>query len=90
MTEINLSELLSKTQAGIREALHRVDRDDLADRNWFDLEQFAYLFFILRHLDDDADLFPSGKWATIQRVEDLCDKEAYRQLNQCARARAMK
>jgi len=39
-------------------------------------EVVAPLFFRLKYIPDDEVSFPRGKWATIQRLQDLLDKEA--------------
>jgi len=43
-------------------------------------ERMAWVFLVLRKLEDRPEWFPRGKWATIQHIEDQLDK--------CAEARA--
>jgi hypothetical protein len=38
------------------------------------IETWAYLFFKLRKADDRVEWFPNGKWATIQRIEQLLEE----------------
>lgn len=40
------------------------------------LEHWALLFFKLRAAEDREEWFPSGKWATIQRLESLLEEAA--------------
>ena len=37
------------------------------------LEKWALLYFKLRKAKDRAEWFPSGKWATLQRLEQLLE-----------------
>lgn len=46
---------------------------DVSD-NYMQLSQFAELYFRLKYEGDDPDLFPKGKWATLQRMEDLIEE----------------
>lgn len=39
-------------------------------------EQWAWLTFQLSQAPDKEEWFPSGKWATIQRIQDLLAMEA--------------
>jgi len=40
------------------------------------IEWWASFFFLLRAVPDKDEFFPSGKWATIQRLEDLLNEYA--------------
>lgn len=42
--------------------------------SYMKLEQFAELYFRLKFHCDDQDLFPKGKWATLQKMEDLIEE----------------
>ena len=41
---------------------------------WIEPEQAALLFCRLRNTPDSQDTFPTGKWATIQRIEGLLEE----------------
>ena len=49
---------------------------------WVDIYEYmepeliAYLACRLKFVPDNADYFPKGKWATIQRLQDLVDEHA--------------
>ena len=54
-------------------------------KGWADLygygepEQIAWLSFLLEFVDDSEEVFPRGKWATIQRLQDLVREAARRE-----------
>jgi hypothetical protein len=62
-----------------REAIHRLyeslGMDAISDSAWWELERVAELFFILKYHKDEAWLFPHGKWATLQAIEDMIRRE---------------
>lgn len=76
MAEINLSELHPKTRHGLQAIFESLDRQDLIDRMWLGLDQAGEVFFLLRALEDKPEWFPTGKWATLQRLETLCERAA--------------
>ncbi len=41
-----------------------------------DLSKIAWLVLILTYLPDEADIFPHGKWATIQHLQSQLDFSA--------------
>lgn len=45
-----------------------------ADRTWFDFDQCCAFWFRLKYAADDPELFPKGKWATLQRFEELIEQ----------------
>lgn len=51
-------------------------------RAWADIQPYmepelvAWLVYRLEVEPDNEDYFPSGKWATIQRLQDMLRKEA--------------
>lgn len=53
-----------------------------AERNWSPLfkwiepETCAWLVERLKHVPDSPDVFPNGKWATIQRLEEMLTEHA--------------
>ena len=47
---------------------------DLGDFNaWESKERMAWVVLILKKLPDTEDVFPMGKWATIQNIEKELD-----------------
>ena len=50
--------------------------------NWPDYESLgspetlAWVWFRLREMKDTEDLFPKGKWATLQRIQEILEREA--------------
>ena len=57
-------------------------RDGLNILNMYDVqivnspEWMAWFVHLLKHVPDSSEVFPHGKWATIQSIEE--------QINQCA------
>lgn len=47
------------------------------DKNWIDIQGYmeardvALLTYRLQFVADDDDIFPHGKWATIQHLQDM-------------------
>lgn len=68
---IHFDALSGDTRLALREWLRSIDRDDLADRAWWDFNEFCGMWFRLRAQEDDPELFPRGKFATLQRMEGL-------------------
>lgn len=66
------SDFLPKTVQGIRRYLE--DHDGYDERLSGPIETWALLFFELRQAEDRTEWFPSGKWATIQRLEELLNE----------------
>ena len=44
-----------------------------ADRTWLDFDQACAFWFRLKYAPDTPELFPKGKWATLQRMEELIE-----------------
>ncbi len=42
------------------------------------VERMAWVASILRHVRDDDDTFPHGKWGTIQSIEEQVQRAARR------------
>lgn len=42
---------------------------------WIDPERLLLLIERLKRTRDSEDVFPHGKWATIQRLQDIFEKE---------------
>jgi len=69
---VSVHELSAETRYAITEALDESGWD--VGKSWIDLPTFAAIFFLLKHSPDSAELFPKGKWATLQRMEQLVEK----------------
>lgn len=72
---IHMREFLPATQAGLRKVCQRYQQFNPDDVTL--LEHWALLFFLLRGVPDEGHFFPSGKWATIQRLEGMLDEWAF-------------
>ena len=72
---------LRRLSPGIYAALEYIS----AEYGWPDIhgyaepEAVAWLAFRLEFVDDNASNFPCGKWATIQRLQDLVREQARRE-----------
>ncbi len=53
------------------EALSKIGMGDFYV--WEPKERMAYIVLVLKKLPDSADVFPCGKWATIQHIEQQLD-----------------
>jgi hypothetical protein len=69
---VGIHELSTDTQRAISEALDESGWD--VGKSWIDLPTCAAIFFLLKYSPDDPELFPKGKWATLQRLEELIEK----------------
>lgn len=75
MSDINLRALSPEAYAGLEQWC--LDRDLEGMFNaWIPLENAAGIFFRLREAADDEKYFPKGKWATLQRLEELITEAA--------------
>jgi len=68
---LHLSDFLEKTQRGFQ--IFCADNDCLALLDSGLPENWALLYFKLRKAKDEPQWFPSGKWATLQRLEQLIE-----------------
>ena len=69
-----LSEL---TRRALREYSSAHGYDEwLEERHWIQPHWFAWLVALLKEEKDTPELFPKGKWATIQRMEELLAESA--------------
>lgn len=59
-----------RTVQGLRQFLEDHDGHDERLSNGSP-EMWAFLWFQLREAEDKPEWFPSGKWATLQRIEAL-------------------
>lgn len=71
--QIYLGALSAPTRRALARWLCSVGREDLAEKSWWEFNDFCALYFRLRACEDTADLFPRGKWATLQRMQDLIE-----------------
>jgi hypothetical protein len=69
---VAIHELSSETQHAISDALFESGWD--VGTSWIDLPTCAAIYFLLKYSPDDPELFPKGKWATLQRMEELIHK----------------
>ncbi len=54
---------------GIGQWYGQRDWEDIGDRSWLTIETACLMVFRLKAAEDDPLLFPHGKWATIQALE---------------------
>jgi len=60
MDSVNLSSMAAEgISSGINQDMLRVETP----------ERMAWIVWLLKTLDDTEDVFPLGKWATIQNIE---------------------
>jgi hypothetical protein len=43
-------------------------------KSWIDFDLCCGIYFRLKYAKDDLALFPKGKWATLQRLEELIEQ----------------
>lgn len=72
---------LDKFSPPTREALSRyfADHSDFSG-SIISSETAAWLYFLLRNEVDTEELFPKGKWATLQVLEAMLDQAAKEQI----------
>jgi hypothetical protein len=69
---VHIGELSYETRSALQRYSDMYDYEEwLGDKMWLSLEKFAYLVALLQAEVDVPWLFPKGKWATIQRMQDL-------------------
>lgn len=71
MDSIYLGNLKPDTLAAIRRHYAALDMENIALATWWQAERVCELYFLLKYAPDDAELFPHGKWATLQAIEEL-------------------
>ena len=72
---IYLREFLPHTRSGLLWIGNQLDRD-IEDMTL--PEDWSWFWFRLKFFPDSDEAFPAGKWATIQRIEDLiCECARY-------------
>ena len=69
---VYLGELSYETRSSLKRYSDMHDYEEwLGDKIWISLERFAYLVALLSVETDVPWLFPKGKWATLQFMQDL-------------------
>ena len=71
---IYFGELKLGTLAGLRLIASHNDWDTF--QLYETEERVAWLTYRLQPIEDRADYFPHGKWATIQRLQGMCEQAA--------------
>ncbi len=66
---VYINALSPETRYALDNALEESGWD--VGKSWIDLPTCAAIFFLLKAAKDDPELFPKGKWATLQRLEEL-------------------
>ena len=74
--DVHVGRLSKETRAAIADYLCAIGRDDLADRRWWEFNEFCGLWFRLSIADDTPQLFPKGKSATLQCMRDMIEEAA--------------
>jgi hypothetical protein len=85
---VYINGLSQETREAISNALDEDGWD--APRSWVDFDLCCGIWFRLKYAADDPKLFPKGKWATLQRLEQLieqatkppAEREGFKQANQ--------
>lgn len=75
MSDINLRAFSPEAYAGLERWCFDKDLEGMFNA-WISLENAAGLFFRLREVPDSEIYFPKGKWATLQKLEELCAEAA--------------
>ncbi len=72
---IHWGSLYRNTRQAIAALYARKDWEDLdgGDKTWILLEEATHMWFRLRAQPDTPELFPYGKWATLQVLEAMID-----------------
>ena len=67
-----MTQLLPATRSAIASWSSRNDLDEvIGEHGWLPPEWASYLYFALEAEDDAPELFPHGKWATLQHLHAL-------------------
>jgi hypothetical protein len=69
---VAIHELSVETFRAITDALFESGFD--VGKSWIDFDTCCGIFFRLKFSDDTAELFPKGKWATLQFLEQLIEQ----------------
>jgi hypothetical protein len=80
---MKIDDLLPQTQDGLRQWARDVQGNAMA---WDDTasapERWAWFWFQLRKSENRPEWFPTGKWATLQRIREMLGEEARKALTQ--------
>lgn len=69
---VHIGSLSAQAREGIALHLQRLGLDEQGDQlTWVDFPDAAALCFRLRVAPDTPEVFPKGKWATVQAIETL-------------------
>ena len=68
---VAINQLSHETRRAITDALFEDGWD--VGNSWIDFDTCCGILQRLKHATDTETLFPKGKWATIQRLEQLID-----------------
>lgn len=68
---VNINGLSDAARTAITNAL----QDDGWDvgKSWIDFDTCCSIWFRLKYAEDSPELFPKGKWATLQHFESLIE-----------------
>ena len=72
---INMKSLSDIAYARLEDLCEKTDWHPITPTQ--DPEKVLLLIERLRHCKDDSELFPKGKWATIQRLEQIFEADFY-------------
>jgi hypothetical protein len=72
---VHFGALSREARAGIRLFVERrggnVDRVEYA---WLEFDEVCAMWFLLRRAEDDPEIFPKGKSATLQAIEGIIER----------------
>jgi hypothetical protein len=71
--QINTSSLSADVRDAIDNFVNSHERGDLALRRWWEFESFCAVWWMLRAADDTPEVFPKGKSATLQVMEQMIE-----------------
>jgi hypothetical protein len=66
---VAINELSAETRHAITDALFESGFD--VGTSWIDFDTCCGIYFRLKYSEDSPELFPKGKWATVQFMEHL-------------------
>lgn len=76
MSSEGLSNLSYVARSAIKEFCTVRGLSELYESSVYDPKNCAWLLFLLRAAPDHTEWFPHGKWATLQRLEQIIDSAA--------------
>jgi hypothetical protein len=77
---VYLGQLSPSAQYGIKKFFEDYMEQDYPG-SYIPIDQFCFLIELLKNLEEkeDSEYFPSGKWATIQVMQNIRDEEIKKQ-----------